>query len=49
MCYAKYLNNSIFLADLKPFVMYVVTDGDEMPDAQNKGFKLMFRQIPCAV
>ncbi|EZA49837.1 hypothetical protein DMN91_005680 [Ooceraea biroi] len=36
-------------SDLKPFVMYVVTNGDEMLEAQNKGFRLMFRQIPCAV
>ncbi|CAL1681716.1 unnamed protein product [Lasius platythorax] len=36
-------------SNLKPFVLYVVTNGDEMQEAQNKGFKLMFRQLPCAV
>ncbi|XP_070148956.1 uncharacterized protein [Polyergus mexicanus] len=36
-------------SDLKPFVLYVVTNGDEMQEAQNKGFKLMFRQLPCSV
>ncbi|XP_018352522.1 PREDICTED: uncharacterized protein LOC108754585 isoform X1 [Trachymyrmex septentrionalis] len=36
-------------SDLKPFVLYVVTNGDEMQEAQNKGFALSFRQLPCAV
>ncbi|XP_012235854.1 uncharacterized protein [Linepithema humile] len=40
-------------SNLKPFVLYVVTNGDEtslmmMTDVQNKGFALMFRQLPCA-
>ncbi|KAL6255006.1 hypothetical protein P5V15_013424 [Pogonomyrmex californicus] len=36
-------------SDLKPFILYVVTNGDEMQEAQNKGFRLSFRQLPCAV
>lgn len=40
---------NFYTADLKPFVLYVVTNGDEMQEAQNKGFKLMFRQLPCSV
>ncbi|KAG7202394.1 hypothetical protein KM043_018710 [Ampulex compressa] len=36
-------------SNLKPFVMYVVTNGDEVGDAQNRGFMLMYRQLPCAV
>ncbi|XP_071556091.1 uncharacterized protein [Temnothorax nylanderi] len=36
-------------SDLKPFVLYVVTNGDEVQEVQNKGFRLMFRQLPCAV
>ncbi|XP_011879922.1 PREDICTED: uncharacterized protein LOC105568677 isoform X2 [Vollenhovia emeryi] len=35
-------------SNLKPFVLYVVTNGDEMQEAQNKGFRLMFRQLACA-
>nr|XP_050847064.1 uncharacterized protein LOC127062600 isoform X2 [Vespula vulgaris] len=34
---------------LKPFVLYVVTNDNELNDAQNKGFKLTYRQLPCAV
>lgn len=33
----------------KPFVLYVVTNGDEMGEIENKGFSLTYRQIPCAV
>ncbi|KYN08528.1 hypothetical protein ALC62_00512 [Cyphomyrmex costatus] len=36
-------------SDLKPFVLYVVTNGDEMQEVQNKGFALTFRQLPCAI
>ncbi|XP_024878706.1 uncharacterized protein LOC112459044 isoform X2 [Temnothorax curvispinosus] len=36
-------------SNLKPFVLYVVTNGDEVQEVQNKGFRLMFRQLPCAV
>ncbi|XP_012527153.1 uncharacterized protein LOC105831515 isoform X2 [Monomorium pharaonis] len=36
-------------SNLKPFILYVVTNSDEMLEAQNKGFALMFRQLPCAV
>ncbi|XP_076277333.1 uncharacterized protein LOC143207568 [Lasioglossum baleicum] len=31
----------------KPFVLYVVTDGNETLDLENKGFSLTYRQIPC--
>ena len=31
----------------KPFVLYVVTDGDEVGEVENKGFSLMYRQLPC--
>ncbi|XP_076247538.1 uncharacterized protein LOC143187304 [Calliopsis andreniformis] len=33
----------------KPFVLYVITDGDEIGEIENKGFSLTYRQIPCAV
>ncbi|XP_026670406.1 uncharacterized protein LOC113464499 [Ceratina calcarata] len=33
----------------KPFVLYVVTDGDEITEVDNKGFSLMYRQIPCTI
>ncbi|KAL0107822.1 hypothetical protein PUN28_014833 [Cardiocondyla obscurior] len=36
-------------SNLKPFILYTVTNGDEIQDVQNKGFALMFRQLPCAV
>ncbi|XP_020288575.1 uncharacterized protein LOC109857064 isoform X3 [Pseudomyrmex gracilis] len=36
-------------SDLKPFVLYVVTNNDELTEAQNKGFRLMFRQLPCTI
>nr|XP_031831146.1 uncharacterized protein LOC116426404 [Nomia melanderi] len=35
-------------SSLKPFVLYVVTDGDELEDMENRGFSLTYRQIPCA-
>ena len=35
------------LAFSKPFVLYVVTDGDEVGEVENKGFSLMYRQLPC--
>ncbi|RZC37486.1 uncharacterized protein BDFB_014442, partial [Asbolus verrucosus] len=31
----------------KPFVLTVVTDGDDMTDAANRGFSLNYRQLPC--
>lgn len=36
-------------SNLKPFVLYVVTNGNEINDAQNRGFRLTYRQLPCAV
>ncbi|XP_054014781.1 uncharacterized protein LOC128895856 [Hylaeus anthracinus] len=33
----------------KPFVMYVVTNGDEIGEIENKGFSLTYRQTPCSV
>lgn len=38
---------SFILAFSKPFVLYVVTDGDEVGEVENKGFSLMYRQLPC--
>ncbi|CAG9858631.1 unnamed protein product [Phyllotreta striolata] len=32
---------------LKPFVLYVVTDGNEVNDVANTGFSLSFMQIAC--
>ncbi|CAK9801472.1 hypothetical protein ANTQUA_LOCUS2856 [Anthophora quadrimaculata] len=32
----------------KPFVLYVVTNGDEDGEIENKGFSLKYQQIPCA-
>lgn len=37
------------LAYSKPFVLYVVTNGDEVGEIENKGFSLTYRQVPCAV
>nr|CAH7743150.1 unnamed protein product [Callosobruchus chinensis] len=31
----------------KPFVMTVVTNGDEANDVQNEGFSMSFMQLPC--
>lgn len=31
----------------KPFVLTVVTNGDEVNDTQNRGFSLNYRQVPC--
>ncbi|CAH1961907.1 unnamed protein product [Acanthoscelides obtectus] len=31
----------------KPFVMTVVTNGDETNDVRNEGFSMMFTQLPC--
>lgn len=42
------INNFFFLAFSKPFVLYVITDGDEIREIENKGFSLTYRQIPCA-
>ncbi|XP_015586174.1 uncharacterized protein LOC107263461 isoform X2 [Cephus cinctus] len=36
-------------SSLKPFVLYVVTDGDEIGEIQNRGFILDYTQIACAV
>jgi hypothetical protein len=38
---------SLFAASARPFVLNVVTDGDEEQDIANRGFNLMYRQIPC--
>lgn len=32
----------------KPFVLYVITDNDEMGEIENKGFSLTYRQMSCA-
>ncbi|XP_066600385.1 uncharacterized protein [Prorops nasuta] len=36
-------------SNMKPFVLYVVTDADEAGEIQNRGFMLSYRQLPCAV
>jgi hypothetical protein len=36
-----------FLASSKPFVLTVVTDGDDMSDVANRGFSLNYQQLPC--
>ncbi|XP_015186546.1 PREDICTED: uncharacterized protein LOC107071777 [Polistes dominula] len=36
-------------SSLKPFVLYVVTNDNDVNDTQNKGFQLRYRQLPCAV
>lgn len=33
----------------KPFVLYVITNGNEFEEVENKGFSLTYRQIPCTV
>ncbi|CAH1155566.1 unnamed protein product [Phaedon cochleariae] len=35
------------VSTLKPFVLYVVTNGDEINDVANSGFSLSFTQQPC--
>lgn len=50
--YFKYCYLFLFdflLAYSKPFVLYVITNGDEMGEIENKGFSLTYRQVPCAV
>lgn len=37
------------LAYSKPFVLYVITNGNEFEEVENKGFSLTYRQIPCTV
>lgn len=38
----------MFVASSKPFVLTVVTNGDEATDAGNRGFSLMYAQQQCS-
>lgn len=38
-----------FSAASKPFVLYVVTDGDENGEIANRGFILNYQQIACPI
>jgi len=38
----------LFLAYSKPFILTVVTDGNEVNDTGNRGFSLSFQQEQCS-
>lgn len=44
---SKDINVNILAASSKPFVLTVVTNGDEATDAGNRGFALMYSQQQC--
>jgi hypothetical protein len=50
-CACVLIGISLFAASARPFVLTVVTDdAEERPvqrDVANRGFNLMYRQIPC--
>lgn len=47
MCFSSFL--VLFLGNVKPFVLYTITDSNETLDIGNRGFALNYVQNSCPV